>query len=176
MDWDASGLIPIYSLDWNTDFKCGLCKLGANPKYAGPLVTQLIDPDPNLSCPICRETFSDATIGMHIITCDHNLIKCPNCVANVKLVELNEHVMMNCEQLPCKKCAFKGTREQLEIHDNKHDLILRVFAEWPAMIMKIHDNAAMTRFDLLRQALYCLDNLVGTEDRSLYEEMLHLSE
>ncbi len=153
-----ANVIPIYTLVWKIKFECGLCKQQANPKYAGPLVTQLIDPEPILNCPMCKGNFSESLIGMHILKCTE--ICCPLCKEKCNATLLNDHVKMDCLQIPCKKCDFKSNCSELQWHMKEHEIVRRTMKSFPIIIANISHNDAMQRLPSLLQALCSLNSVI----------------
>jgi hypothetical protein len=159
-----SALIPKYHVSWKLNFTCGLCKKPANPKYAGPVVTQLIDPKPTLICPTCDKNFSESLIGVHIVQCRHNKIQCPLCLNDCKIKSLNYHIDNVCRKLPCKKCDFESTHKELINHMMQHELVDRSILAIQSMGI-ISSNIGMKRMRLLLFAMRSLHDVSVGDDR-----------
>jgi len=98
-----------YSLHWNIDFKCGLCKKPAYPRYAGPFVSQLIEPNPDLTCPKCKKLFQASKISMHVLVCDYNAFNCKFCHVKVESKYLR-HVNRDCNQIHTRNPKKEDTK------------------------------------------------------------------
>ena len=149
---DNTGFIPVFTFVWKMNFECGLCKKQANPKYAGPLVTQLIDPEPILNCPKCNQKFSESSIGMHVLKCTD--LECPLCRERCDANLLNDHVKKDCLKVPCKKCKFKSSYVMFQWHMKEHEIVKRTLKGLPRIVRNISHNVGMQRFHLLLQAFF----------------------
>jgi hypothetical protein len=154
-----SGLIPIYTYSWKINFQCGLCKRQANPRYAGALVTQLIDPEPILTCPTCNQLFSESAIGMHIAFCDHNATFCPLCNKRCKTCSLNDHTKNDCLKIKCKKCAFTSSYTRIQEHMVQHEIFNTSILALPVLTQNI-SLIGMDRFHLLLPIITAFHNLL----------------
>ncbi len=162
---DTTGISPKYNVIWKIKFQCGLCKKPANPKYGGPLVTQLIDSKPSLNCPTCNNRFSESLIGMHILKCYYNKIECPLCFKDCKIRSLNYHIEHDCNSISCKKCDFKSTQDKLSIHAIQHDIVERSINAMKIMISNLSVDVAMKRSQLLFKAMMSMDDILVGQDK-----------
>jgi hypothetical protein len=156
--------IPVFTYSWIVKFSCGLCKHPANPKYAGALVTQLIDPDPILTCPACNQLYSESLIGMHIAFCAHNTTKCPLCEESCKILFINDHIRHRCLKIKCKKCVFTSNFVKMKQHMVQHNLVDRVLTSLPLLLRIMSHNIGMNRFYALLPIIIAFNNLLKSED------------
>ncbi len=175
----TTGLIPVCTFEWKINFPCGLCKTTANPKYPGALVTQLIDPEPILTCPTCNRVFSESAIGMHIAFCDHNTTICPLCTQSCKIVSVNEHISNHCQKTQCKRCKFTSNFARMKQHMIQHELFDRTILALPKLTQNI-SHIGMNRFHLVLPIITAFHNLLKSEnvsfdyDETICEEMKKL--
>jgi hypothetical protein len=161
-----SGLIPVYTYSWKINFQCGLCKTKANPRYAGSLVTQLIDPEPILTCPTCNQLFSESAIGIHIAFCDHDTTTCPLCNQECKISSLNDHTKNDCLKIKCKKCAFTSSYARIKEHMIQHELFNTTILALPVLTQNI-SFIGMDRFHLLLPIITAFHNLLKSPNCSI---------
>jgi hypothetical protein len=170
--------LPSCKLDWRIKFLCGLCKAPALPKYDGPITTQLIDPNPVTKCPSCSCLFGQSTIGLHILTCDLQLVQCPFCKVEVQGIFIDPHIRNCCKKLRCKQCTKTMNWNNLEKHLHQHKVATRLTQCLPMLISKISPERSMDQFQNLVDIFLALNKLAcenKTETPLKYEDVMDIS-
>jgi len=120
------------------------------PRYAGPVLSKLIDPTLVLTCSLCKKIFTENTISMHILTCEFNVFSCVYCKDDKVVSDMKEHMNTECCKIPCSEpnCRFAsnktGMEQHLTRHDNMASLPMRIEILTASLIKNIRFIGKMT--------------------------------